>query len=260
MSDLMMRSVAPIDEALWAKIDEMVLTVVKKTLVGRRFLPMVGPLGWGVEQVPSFGFTVASGAAMTAERVTYLPLQEIKADFLIRAKNLAVAADTPFALDLGAVAIAAGELAKAEDTLILGAVAKGAAQSPLGDWNKMGEAVKAIAAATAKLLEAGFDGPYAVVMGPAQYATLAGMVQYGAREMEMVEKLARAGLFVSPTWGAHHAGEVLVVSPQAWNMDLVVGQDIVTAYLGNEGLDHRFRVLETLAVRIKRPGASCILK
>ena len=51
-----------------------------------------------------------------------------------------------------------------------------------------------------------------------------------------------------------------MVSPQAWNVDLVVGQDVVTAYLGNEGLDHRFRIFETLAVRIKRPGASCILK
>jgi uncharacterized linocin/CFP29 family protein len=260
MSDLMMRSTAPIDEGLWAKIDEMVLTVAKKNLVGRRFLPMVGPLGWGVEVAPSFGFTVADGAAMTADKVAYLPLQEIKAEFLVRAKNLAMAADTPFALDLGAVAIAAGELAKAEDKLILGALVKGAAESPLGDWAKMGEAVKAIASATAKLLAAGFDGPYAVVMGPADYAMLAGMVQYGAREMEMVEKLARAGLFVSPSWGAGHAGEVLVVSPQAWNMDLVVGQDMVTAYLGNEGLDHRFRVFETLAVRLKRPGASCILK
>ena len=202
MSDLMMRSAAPIGEELWAKIDEMVITVVKKTLVGRRFLPMVGPLGWGVEMAPSFGFTVAAGAAMTADKVTYLPLQEIKSEFLVRAKNLAMAADTPFALDLGAVAIAAGELVKAEDKLILGALAKGAAESTAGRLDQMGEAVKAIAAATAKLLTAGFDGPYAVVMGPAQYAMLAGMVQYGAREMEMVEKLARAGLFVSPAWGA----------------------------------------------------------
>ena len=28
----------------------------------------------------------------------------------------------------------------------------------------------------------------------------------------------------------------------SWNFDLVIGQDVVTAYLANEGLDQRFRV------------------
>ena len=38
---------------------------------------------------------------------------------------------------------------------------------------------------------------------------------------------------------------------------LVVAQDLTTAYLGNEDLDHRYRVMESLVLRVKRPGAIC---
>ena len=51
----------------------------------------------------------------------------------------------------------------------------------------------------------------------------------------------------------------LVLSLGAFNFDLVIGQDLITAYQGNEGLDHSFRVLETLALRVKRAGAICKL-
>ena len=44
MSDYLVRDGAPFGEKGWAKIDEMVVEVVKKNLVGRRFPEMVGPL------------------------------------------------------------------------------------------------------------------------------------------------------------------------------------------------------------------------
>jgi len=55
---------------------------------------------------------------------------------------------------------------------------------------------------------------------------------------------------LSKSWGAL----------QAYNFDLVIGQDLIVAYEGNEGLDHAFSVLETLALRVKRPGAICRLE
>ena len=54
--------------------------------------------------------------------------------------------------------------------------------------------------------------------------------------------------------------QAMVLSLGAWNFDLVVGQDVVTAYTGNEGIDQKFRIFETLCLRIKRPGAICVLK
>jgi uncharacterized linocin/CFP29 family protein len=55
------------------------------------------------------------------------------------------------------------------------------------------------------------------------------------------------------------AGRGLFLSMGAHNLELVVGRDLATAYAGNEGLDHRFRVLETLVLRVKRLGAICRL-
>jgi len=256
MSDYLMRDAAPIGQETWQQIDDMVVTVVKKILVGRRFVHLVGPLGWGVEMAPVFGFGEEDGAAVATD-AEYLRLEEIGAEFVLRAKHLAMAGQTPFALDLGAVAIAATELAKAEDKMVLDGLLQNATPLPLGDWEQMGAPFKDIATATAALREAGYDGPYAVVMNPAMYARMASLMQHGRREVEMVEKLAGAGLLQSPVMDD---GQVMVASPQPWNVDLVVGQDVVTAYLGNEGLDQRFRIFETLALRIKQAGAVCLLK
>jgi len=260
MSDYLMREAAPFGPEVWAKIDDMVVTVVKKVLVARRFIPLVGPLGWGVELAPKFGFAVEDGAFVAQDQAEYIPLTELQQEFVLKAKHMAMAAQTPFGLDLGATAIAATELAKAEDQLvILNGLAKAASVGALGDWSQVGGPFQAIAKAIAQMQVRGCDGPYAVVLGVAKYAELASLLQPGSgtRELDMVEKLAKAGVFA---YAQMPDDQVLVVSPQAWNLDLVVGQDVVTSYTGNIGLDQSFRVFETLALRVKRPEAVMLLK
>ena len=47
MSDYLMRDDAPFSEKEWAKLDELVVDVARKLLVGRRFIHLTGPLvGW----------------------------------------------------------------------------------------------------------------------------------------------------------------------------------------------------------------------
>jgi len=53
---------------------------------------------------------------------------------------------------------------------------------------------------------------------------------------------------------------VLVISPKPQYVDLAVGQDMVTAYIETANMEHRFRVFETIALRIKQPGAICVLE
>lgn len=43
-------------------------------------------------------------------------------------------------------------------------------------------------------------------------------------------------------------------------MDIVIGQDLVTAYIGPEKLNHVFRMLETIILRIKRPESIVIFE
>lgn len=258
MDNYLMRDGAPFGEEGWEKIDDMVVTVMKKNLEGRRFIELVGPLGWGVEVAPSFGFVEEDGADVATETTEYLRLQEIAQEFTLRAKHMAMADDTPFALDLGAVALAATKLADAEEEIVIGGLREAAEDSiEMTDWDTLGGPFELVSEATARLRATGFDAPFAVVMHPKMYARLASLMRQGRREIEMVEKIAESGIFEST---ALPDGEVLVVSPHSWNVDLVVGQDAVTAYLGNEGIDHRFRIFETLALRIKRPGAICVIE
>jgi len=256
MTDYLMRDAAPLGAEVWTKIDDMVVTVAKKTLVARRFIEMVGPLGWGVEIAPKFGFTYEQ--PYVAEQPEYIPLVELSQAFKLRGKHLAVADQTPFALDLGAAAVAAVELSKDEDELVLGSLLKNPqCTSDLGDWTVPGGPFWAVSAAIGKLRADHFDPPFALVMSPGKYAQLAGLMQQGQREIVMVQSIADGGIY---QWPEMTDEKVMLIANAPWNLDLVVGQDIVTAYEGNDGLDHLFRVFETVALRVKRSGAVCILQ
>jgi uncharacterized linocin/CFP29 family protein len=49
----------------------------------------------------------------------------------------------------------------------------------------------------------------------------------------------------------------LMVESGAQNMDLAVGLDFTTAYVESSDLNHHFRVLESVVLRVRRPGAIC---
>jgi uncharacterized linocin/CFP29 family protein len=51
--------------------------------------------------------------------------------------------------------------------------------------------------------------------------------------------------------------EGVVVATGMEYLDLVIGQDLITAYLGVDDMDYPFRVFETILLRIKRPKAIC---
>ena len=79
----------------------------------------------------------------------------------------------------------------------------------------------------------------------------------GVLEIEQVQKLAAAGVFRS---AAVPDGRALVMATGASNTDLVVGQDLAVAYVMSENLNHVFRVLESVVLRIKRPQAIVTLE
>ncbi len=115
-----------------------------------------------------------------------------------------------------------------------------------------------VIAATQALFADGFFGPYAVVMSPDLY-TQTQRVSHGMGKMvgKLIADVAEGGMFRTPLLGEAQG--------MCWRWAPIIsilslGQDLVTAYAGNEGLDHSFRVLETLALRVKRAGAICKLE
>jgi uncharacterized linocin/CFP29 family protein len=270
MSDYLMRDDAPFSEKEWAKLDELVVDVARKLLVGRRFIHLTGPLGVGVQTVPVP--TVSGGEAgereviqVTGHRFLSLPL--IHQDFRLAWRDIEASRRMGWPLELGPAAAASAACARAEDELIFLGHAEHGYEGllnatdrhtvPLGDWDESGQGFADIVAATEALVADGFYEPFAVVLSPALYAKTQRIAKgIGRLESKLIKDVAEGGLFRSPVLAEDQG---LVVALGAHNFDLVVAQDLITAYLGPENMDHTFRLMEILALRIKRPGAICTL-
>ncbi len=269
MNEYLLREDAPLSKEDWERIDNTVVEVAKRLLVGRRFIHLFGPLGHGVQFVTVDRLDGAAGdvVAVDLSQRQVVQLVTIQKDFKLLWQDLANGEQTGLKFDVGPVAVAAVAAAQAEDELIFkggsgmeGLLSvKGHTTSPLGNWDEVNAGIMAVAGAVGKLMGRGFLGPFALVTNPVTYAKLLRPVHgQGAQlEIKLVEQIATAGIFQTP---ALKENEAVVVSTGPENLDLAVGQDLVTAYLGPDGLDHIFRLVETVALRIKRPGAICVLK
>jgi uncharacterized linocin/CFP29 family protein len=282
MADYLMRDDAPLTPGEWQQVDDVVVSVARQILVGRRFISLSGPLGIGTQVVAldTVGGTEAclhdeSGCACSLEecdavRVTgrkFVAVPLIHKDFMLAWRDLETARQSG-GLELGAAGAAAMFVARAEDELIFkghpehgypGLLnVEGRQTVAISDWKTSGAALDDAAEAGQALAEAGFYPPYALVVSPALYGLLQRVYKNsGKLEVELVEEIAEGGIFQSPALAPKQA---LLVAKGAHLIDLAVAQDTITAYVGPEGMDHRFRVLESLVLRVKQPGAICVLE
>lgn len=198
----------------------------------------------------------------------FKPLPLVYKDFLLHWRDLEAARNHAMPLDVSAAAGAAAICAQKEDDLIfygepkLGeaglANAPGRQQVQLGDWTKPGNAFANVVEATEALQRAGHFGPFAMVVSPRLFALLHRIYEKtGVLEIETLRKLALDGVFQSNQLRGDLA---IVVSTGPENLDLAVAMDLSVAYLGAERMNHPFRVLESLLLRIKHPDAICTIE
>jgi uncharacterized linocin/CFP29 family protein len=263
MSDYLMRDDAPFSGEEWEKIDNLVVGVAKKLLVGRRFIHLTGPLGMGVPTVP-----LVTGGKTDATERKFLALRLIHEDFHLSWRDIETSQKLGLPLELGPAGAASAACARAEDKLIFhgdleegyeGLLnAQGHNAVPLADWDEPLMPFENVVAATETLVSAGFYGPFAAVLSPALYSKTQRVAKGTGRLLsKLIKGVAKGGLFRSPVLTENQA---LVVAQGPQNLDLVVGQDLITAYLGPEDMDHTFRLMESVVLRIKQPGAICVLK
>jgi uncharacterized linocin/CFP29 family protein len=278
MGDYLGRDQSPLTAAQWDAFDDVVVQVARRTLVGRRFISMFGPMGPGFQVAPNDVFLGRNEGVVDmlgeeecdevrAGQRRYLPLPIIHKDFMIHWRDLAAADSLSLPLDTGPVASAAAYCARSEDELIFlgntelgypGLVnVEGSLHVPSSDWSGMGNAFHDVVTAVEQLNAAGFSGPYAVVVSPRMFVSMSRMFEItGVLEIEQIRKITAAGVFVTPVLPEPTA---LVVSTGPENLDIVVGVDMTTAFIESSKMNHHFRVLETLALRIKRPESICVL-
>ena len=283
MSDYLMRDDALLSAEEWEKLDELVVTVARKMLVGRRFITLAGPLGVGIQIVPVAAVGTGQACLHDEEgcackagecnviQVTgrkFLALPIIHQDFRLAWRDIEASRQMGWPLELGPAAAASAACARAEDELIFHGhpdhgyegllSAAGRHTAPLAKWDEPGSAFANVVAATEALVADGYYGPFAAILSPALYARTQRVARdIGRLESSLIEDLVEGGLFYSSVLAENQG---LVVALGAHNFDLAVAQDLITAYLGPENLDHNFRVMESLVLRIKRPGAICTLE
>ena len=279
MTDYLLRDQAPLTSEQWEKIDNAVEETGRRALVGRRIVPLLGPLGAGTQVVPDDVYRDADvgGVDLLGESDLgivhggdrrYLAVPLLYKDFRLHWRDLEAARIGGVPLDTGPAVAAASVVARTEDDVIFNGnprlgyegllTASGRGVLPMSDWAAMGRAFQDVVTATQHLTDGGFYGPYAVVASPRLYAAMNRVYENtGVLEIEQVQKLASAGVYRS---AALPDGRAVVVATGASNMDLVVAQDLAVAYVSTENLNHIFRVLESLVLRIKRPGAIVTLE
>jgi uncharacterized linocin/CFP29 family protein len=272
--DYLQRDQAPLSDEQWRLLDEAAIRTASGTLVGRRIISVVGPFGPGVEVVPNDTIArMAAGQvdllgeeedeAIGLEQRRFLPLPLLYKDFRVHWRDLESNRQLGLPLDIGRAAAAAAATAQAEDRLIFEGdrrldlpglrTVEGRQVLPQSDWSEVGRALGDVVAGVQTLVDQGFAGPYALLVSPRLYAQLNRIFgDTGVLELEQVEKLARRGVYPSPVLPEPSA---LLIDSGPENMDLAIGLDLALAYVESSNLNHRFRVLESLTLRIRRPGA-----
>lgn len=279
MADILNRAEAPLTPSEWAQMDCIVIDTASRILVGRRFINLVGPLGAGVQTAPSYVFTgVQMGELRLLPEDDPNPLRAqakmqpvipvIYKDFQLYWRDIETARMFGIPLDLSPAAAAAAFVAQREDDLMINGNAElgyvglttvaGREVLPQSDWDAMGNAFADAVAAMRRLIAEGFFGPFAMVVSPLRLANMARVYENtGVLELEQVQKIMTAGVYSTPVISDD---VVLVASTGPQNFDLVVGQDLTTAFLTQNNLNYPFRVLETILLQIHRPGAICTLE
>ena len=269
----------PLNDQEWENIKTVVIEVARKRLVGRRVVDLHGPLGPGVQTIvhDHFAGTTIGRIGLVGEEESdpvrsvrresgIIPL--IYKDFILHWRDIETSRQANTPLDVAAAAGAAAFCADAEDDLVFNGnaemgyeglmVVEGRHILARSDWEEAGNAFKDAVEATQALVQAGYYGPYAMVVSPALYAQMQQVHPgTGVLEIEHIRQIITDGVYQSRLV---RDGFGMVVATGAQNFDIAVAQDLTVAYLGAEHMNHPFRVFESVYLRIKRHGSICTLE
>ncbi len=277
MKDYLMRQDAPLSEEQWSNLDDMVIKVAKGKLVGRKIVNTYGPIGGGVQSIELDTIDLNGEAnydklanneteKVEISKRRFIPIPLIHKDFMITWRDIESAKQLNRTFDNSLVAAATSSLARKEDEIIFNGSedseglmnASGRLTIEKGNWNEGDNPYKDVAGAIGKLINSDSYDPYALVVSPDLFIQLQRIQEgTGVTILSRVKELVDGRIYQSPVLDS---GKGVVVSMGPQNADLVLGEDMITAYMGDENLNHLFRVMESIALRVKRPQSICTIE
>jgi uncharacterized linocin/CFP29 family protein len=208
-----------------------------------------------------------SGAGLKVMMSIPWPVAYTAVEFELPLREIASFQEMGLPMTLRPAANAAIALARTEDDLIFngsretgvdGLLTVKGSQSVEGfDWNTIGDAANTIIAAITKLDGAGLHGPYTLALAPGLYNLLLRRYPQGEMtELQHLSVMVTSGIVKSP---AIASGGVLMAYGKEF-ASIVLGQDIMTGFIGPESTGFRFVISESVFLRIVFPEAICVLR
>jgi uncharacterized linocin/CFP29 family protein len=264
--DYLNREAASFDAEVWEEIDREAVRAARDALTGRRFLEVDGPYGAGLTslELGEDGYcreAAPDEAGAVISRAISVPMLRRQCSISIRRLEAAKLMGQP--LNLTPVATAAEAVARREEEFIYYGnadfgldgllTAKGHNEHTAGDWNNTQQALEDVLTAVNALDGAGFHGPYALALAPTLYNGL--FRRYEGTDMLQLEHLRRLcdlGVYKAPIEGG------VLVDPRVGK--LVIGQDLMAGYSGQDGIHHQLYLSESLVLLLEEPQATCVIK
>jgi uncharacterized linocin/CFP29 family protein len=269
--DFLSREGAPISADLWSKIDDQVISMAKKVLVGRRFLHIYGPLGAGVQSInlddtTELAETEGDLVQIKGRKFEQIPL--LNQDFSLLWRDLELSEKSGLPVDLSSALQASALISKKEDELIFKGnkeagyegllTAEGITKLKLSSWEEGENPVKDIATGLSHLFDKGLVGRKALIISTDLLIKLQRIQPgTGVTEYERLSKLVDGNVYYTKALGSSKA---VLVCAEPQYMDLVIGQDMAAAYLETKDLNHVFRIVETILLRIKNKNALVVFE
>jgi uncharacterized linocin/CFP29 family protein len=259
------RRMAPFGEDIWKRIDEAAVNAARDILTGRRFLEVDGPYGVGLTSV-EVGHDdfcrqpTSEEAGAVMGRAISVPM--LGKELRLSIRRMAAYQDMGQPLNLTPVEDAAEAVARREEEFVYYGqsdfrlqgllTAEGRAHHEGGDWGNIDQALEDVLAAVNALDARGFRGPYALALSPSLYNGL--FRRYAGTDMlqlEHLRRLCQRGVYKAPIEGC------VLIDPRVGK--LIVGQDLMAGYIGQNGVHYQLYLSESVVLRLDEPRAICTI-
>lgn len=269
-----MPTASPLTESQHKELFESIVREARRTLVGRRFIGIYGPLGAGVDTVDYEQYGPDRDAEIEfvgkhdpepiiGQHSSVLRIPILYKDFVLHWRDLELSKKLGSPVDGSRAIRAAHSVADREDQLIFNGDANlkiegllnasGRNKMKKGDWNQYGVAYKNVRDAIQLLLSKNHHRPFALAVSATEYATFVQQREgQFAPELAALQQICDDGVFTSPVIPE---GKMVVLSTGDQNVDLAVAEDFTITCLGDRDQDFLLRIYESLIPRIKRPAA-----
>lgn len=263
--DYFNRGQAPFSDALWSAIDQAAVKAARERLTARRFLDVEGPFGVGLTAIEvgndDYCRQPEPGEAGAVIGRT-IPVPMLRRSFRLSIRRVAAHIENGQPLDLSAAQDAGEAVAQREEELAYQGqpdfgvpgllTVEGRQHAGGGAWSALDRALQDALAAATKLDDAGFRGPYTLVLAPALYNALFRLYPgTDVLQLEHLRRLCTGGIYKARIEGG------VMVDPRAGV--LIVGQDLRSGYVGQDGIHHQLYVSESIVPRIDEPKAICTI-